>query len=89
MMVSNVLRSANLIGTACNAFVDNCVAGITANEDRISQLLNESLMLVTGRIIIFNVMSKNSNHCLYIALSTESINVIVSNFLVVKGCMDN
>ena len=47
-MVSNVLRSANLIGTACNAFVDNCVAGITANEDRISQLLNESLMLVTG-----------------------------------------
>merc|ERR1712134_204601 len=48
MMVSNVLRSANLIGTACNAFVDNCVAGITANEDRISQLLNESLMLVTA-----------------------------------------
>jgi len=48
MMVSNVLRSANLIGTACSAFVDNCVAGITANEDRISQLLNESLMLVTA-----------------------------------------
>ena len=47
-MVSNVLRSANLIGTACNAFVDNCVVGITANEDRINQLLNESLMLVTG-----------------------------------------
>jgi len=48
MMVSNVLRSANLLGTACNAFVDNCVAGITANEDRINQLLNESLMLVTA-----------------------------------------
>ena len=47
-MVSNVLRSANLIGTACNAFVDNCVVGITANEARIDQLLNESLMLVTG-----------------------------------------
>jgi len=48
VMVSNVLRSANLIGTACNAFVDNCVIGITANEDRINQLLNESLMLVTA-----------------------------------------
>ena len=53
MMVSNVLRSANLIGTACSAFVDNCVAGITANEDRISQLLNESLMLVTGMAYLF------------------------------------
>ncbi|CAG5089604.1 Oidioi.mRNA.OKI2018_I69.PAR.g12277.t1.cds [Oikopleura dioica] len=48
VMVSNVLRSANLIGTACNAFVDNCVVGITANEARIDQLLNESLMLVTA-----------------------------------------
>lgn len=27
---------------------DNCVAGITANEKRISQLLHESLMLVTA-----------------------------------------
>ena len=63
-MVSNVLRSANLIGTACNAFVDNCVAGITANEDRISQLLNESLMLVTGTKLISNIiLSKNVLSC--------------------------
>lgn len=27
---------------------DNCVVGITANEKRISQLLHESLMLVTA-----------------------------------------
>lgn len=48
MMVSNVLRSANLLGTSCSAFVDNCTSGITANEKRIDQLLNESLMLVTA-----------------------------------------
>ena len=63
-MVSNVLRSANLIGTACNAFVDNCVAGITANEDRISQLLNESLMLVTGTITILNIYSDEFDWCI-------------------------
>merc|ERR1712142_581939 len=48
MMVSNVLRSANLLGTACNAFVDNCVVGITANKERIASLMEESLMLVTA-----------------------------------------
>ena len=51
MMVSNVLRSANLLGTACNAFVDNCVVGITANKERIASLMEESLMLVTGALM--------------------------------------
>ncbi|MEO0915175.1 MAG: class II fumarate hydratase, partial [Pseudomonadota bacterium] len=30
------------------AFTDNCVAGIEADEDRISKLMWESLMLVTA-----------------------------------------
>lgn len=47
-MVSNVLRSIRLIGDSCKAFTDNCVSGIKANEERISKLLNESLMLVTA-----------------------------------------
>jgi fumarate hydratase class II len=47
-MVSNVLRSIRLIGDSCKAFTDNCVSGIRANEERISKLLNESLMLVTA-----------------------------------------
>jgi hypothetical protein len=47
-MVSNVLRSIRLIGDSCKAFTDNCVSGISANEERISKLLNESLMLVTA-----------------------------------------
>nr|CAD7570698.1 unnamed protein product [Timema californicum] len=47
-MASNVLRSIRLIGDSCKSFTENCVVGIKANEERISQLLNESLMLVTA-----------------------------------------
>lgn len=48
MMVSNVLRSIRLLGDSSKAFTENCVVGIKANETRITQLLNESLMLVTA-----------------------------------------
>jgi hypothetical protein len=37
-----------LLADATNSFTDNCVVGIRANEKRINQLLNESLMLVTA-----------------------------------------
>lgn len=48
MIVSNVLRSVRLIANSSVAFTEKCVAGIVANEDRISKLLHESLMLVTA-----------------------------------------
>ncbi len=48
VIIYNVLQSIKLIGDACNSFTDNCVVGIEANKDRIAQLLNESLMLVTS-----------------------------------------
>ncbi len=48
MMAYNVLQSMQLIGDSCVAFTDNCVAGIEADEERISQLMWESLMLVTA-----------------------------------------
>lgn len=48
MMVSNVLRSVRLIADSSVSFTNNCVKGIIPNKDRISQLLNESLMLVTA-----------------------------------------
>jgi fumarate hydratase class II len=44
----NVLQSIKLIADACNSFTDNCVVGIEANKERITKLLNESLMLVTS-----------------------------------------
>ena len=48
MMAYNVLQSMQLLGDAASAFTDNCVAGIEADEDRISKLMWESLMLVTA-----------------------------------------
>ncbi|CAG2059921.1 unnamed protein product, partial [Timema podura] len=47
-MASNVLRSIRLIGDSCKSFTENCVVGIKANEEQISRLLNQSLMLVTA-----------------------------------------
>ena len=48
MIVANVLRSIRLLADSCKTFSVNCVDGIRANETRISQLLNDSLMLVTA-----------------------------------------
>lgn len=48
MIVANVLRSIKLLGDSSKAFTDNCVSGIVANRDKIKQIMNESLMLVTA-----------------------------------------
>ncbi len=43
-----MLQSIRLLGDAAISFTDNCVIGIRANEARIHELLNNSLMLVTA-----------------------------------------
>ena len=48
MMIYNLLQSMQLLGDAAVAFTDNCVTGIEADEERISRLMWESLMLVTA-----------------------------------------
>lgn len=48
MMVHNVLRSSRLLGDSCVAFSERCLDGMTANKDKIAQILDESLMLVTA-----------------------------------------
>jgi fumarate hydratase class II len=48
VIIFNVLQSIRLLADAANSFTDNCVVGITANEERINKLLYESLMLVTA-----------------------------------------
>ena len=47
-MAFNVLMSAQLIGDACKSFNDHCAIGIEANEERTSELVQKSLMLVTA-----------------------------------------
>jgi fumarate hydratase class II len=48
MMAANVLQSAQLIGDACVSFDIHCAAGIEPNRARITELVNNSLMLVTA-----------------------------------------
>lgn len=48
MIIANVLRSIILLADASISFTDNCLNGIVANENRINQLRDESLMLVTA-----------------------------------------
>lgn len=48
VIIYNVLQSIRLLADGMRSFTDNCVVGITANEDRITSLMNESLMLVTA-----------------------------------------
>jgi fumarate hydratase, class II len=43
-----MLQSIQLLGDAVNSFTQNCVVGIRANEPRIRELLQRSLMLVTA-----------------------------------------
>lgn len=44
----NFLQSCRLLSDVMNSFTDNCLAGLEANEPRITANLNNSLMLVTA-----------------------------------------
>jgi fumarate hydratase class II len=48
VMIHNLLQSSRLLGDACRSFSDNCVSGIEPNRDRIAELVERSLMLVTA-----------------------------------------
>ena len=45
---ANVIRSINLISTAMESFTERALDGIEADEQRIAELMNRSLMLVTA-----------------------------------------
>jgi len=48
VMASNFLQSARLLGDACLSFEQHCAIGIEPNIERINELVNKSLMLVTA-----------------------------------------
>lgn len=48
VMAANLLQSAQLIGDACASFDEHCAAGIEPNDQRIKELVDNSLMLVTA-----------------------------------------
>ena len=48
VMAANLIRSARLMADACDTFREFAVAGVTANRERIAELVSQSLMLVTA-----------------------------------------
>lgn len=48
MMIYNALHSVRLLADSAVSFNKNCIAGLSVDERRVKQLLNESLMLVTA-----------------------------------------
>lgn len=48
VMAVNLLQSAQLIGDACVSFDMHCASGIEPNQQRIDELVQKSLMLVTA-----------------------------------------
>jgi fumarate hydratase, class II len=48
LLASCMLQSIGLLSDAVNSFTDHCIRGIKANEPRIRDLLERSLMLVTA-----------------------------------------
>jgi fumarate hydratase class II len=48
VIIDAMLQSIRLLADAANSFTDHCVAGIRANEPRIRELMEKSLMLVTA-----------------------------------------
>lgn len=47
LMIYNFLQSTNLLTAACRSFTDHLVVGISPNEERLKQYVDNSLMLVT------------------------------------------
>jgi fumarate hydratase class II len=48
VLIYNLLQSIRLLADASVSFTRNCVAGIEANRERIAELMQRSLMLVTA-----------------------------------------
>lgn len=48
LIISNLLNSITLMTDTCHSFTDHCVTGIEANQEKIQNYVNSSLMLVTA-----------------------------------------
>ena len=48
VMIRNLLHSARILADACGTFREFCVEGLQPNRERIDELVNGSLMLVTA-----------------------------------------
>ncbi|WFL78286.1 class II fumarate hydratase [Altererythrobacter arenosus] len=63
---SNVLRSIELLAVGMDSFAHRCIEGIEPNEERIAELVERSLMLVTALVpeIGYDAAAKIAKHAL-------------------------
>jgi fumarate hydratase, class II len=50
LIARNVLESLRLLARSCSNFVDRCIAGITADEERARELVEKDLAIVTALV---------------------------------------
>lgn len=64
VMIRNLLHSSRLLADGMRSFEKNLVAGLEADEQRISSIMNESLMLVTclNPVIGYDAASKTAKY---------------------------
>ena len=48
VLIYNLMQSIRLLADACMSFADNCIKGIEPNRQRLTELVEKSLMLVTA-----------------------------------------
>jgi len=48
MMIHNFMQSVRLLTDGCDSFREHCIVGLEPNRERIAELLDRSLMLVTA-----------------------------------------
>ncbi len=48
LIIHNYIHSARILADSCQSFAKNCVQGMQVNQQRIKELLDNSLMLVTA-----------------------------------------
>ena len=48
VLAHNLLESAELMASVCDAFREKCVEGIEANADRAAELLSKNIIIITA-----------------------------------------
>ena len=48
VIIANFLHSVEILAGSAHSFVDHCLTGLTANEETLSEHLQQTLMLVTA-----------------------------------------
>ena len=71
LIVHAFLQSARLLADGADSFREHCVVGLTANPERMRQLLEQSLMLVTALTphIGYDAAAKIAHHAHHAGLS--------------------